>query len=463
MTAFVIRRSRIINSLFLSSSHRNFCSGRSVKAVISPERERAYKNFFHHEEKSAKRKRILLYSLCTIGVVGFIGWYFYWPHHTFSSPVAKVLRKALWAESIKENFDYKKALGLYYEALEVANDEKLDQISDEYTGIELKIGEMYEKLGDSEAASEIYHEISARYLQSLNDPSIDSELKGHLIQKDLRLVTKYASLNEKSSASSYLQSFVFTHLLKAMDEVMKRLGASGNNVFDPNIDPALASEVLLVTDFSNNEKSANKDYTLTVGESGAFFTGYPLIKSKWLPFREEFFNVRDLFVSICNSRSTKEYKQIAAAVQLCTTQWMPSAGFELVEILNSINSCGSMLYLRSETYEALALTENQAENQENSKHLMNEASKWYKCSVRLCNSVPSTYKENNPELSSAMALSLYSLGVIELHIGNVEKSKALLVEARLKGRAVGFYDLVAECDNELSKLKKIVDKSEDSN
>ena len=104
----------------------------------------------------------------------------WWPKHTFPSSIAKFLRKGLWAESDRGEFDYQLALKYYLQALEHANEIGLDPLSDEYTGIQLKIGEMFERLNMLTDAAYIYNEIATLYLTVLTAPrdsQRDKELK----------------------------------------------------------------------------------------------------------------------------------------------------------------------------------------------------------------------------------------------------------------------------------------------
>ena len=56
------------------------------------------------------------------------------------------------------------ALKYYLEALAKCDELGMDKLLDEYTGIQLKIGEMFERLNMMEDAAFIYNEIATLYL-----------------------------------------------------------------------------------------------------------------------------------------------------------------------------------------------------------------------------------------------------------------------------------------------------------
>ena len=55
----------------------------------------------------------LFYVTAGLGVITGYAYYMWWPKHTFPSSIAKILRKGLWAESDKGEFDYQLALKHY--------------------------------------------------------------------------------------------------------------------------------------------------------------------------------------------------------------------------------------------------------------------------------------------------------------------------------------------------------------
>ena len=122
--------------------------------LFMTQRRTLYQQYSNTASPLAKTSKLQtwLYTLSGITAVSVGLWWLYWPHHTFPTSVAKILRQALWQESDKMEHDYQAALKFYLEAINECDRLSLDPISDEYTGIQLKIAEMYEKLGMFEEA-----------------------------------------------------------------------------------------------------------------------------------------------------------------------------------------------------------------------------------------------------------------------------------------------------------------------
>lgn len=420
---------------------------------LSPEREAAYRDYFHPKKRW---HQILLYGLTGTTLVGGTLWWFFWPHHTFSLPVAKVLRKALWAESDKENNDYTKALGLYNEALDVAKSEGLDPLSDEYTGIEIKIAEMMERLEMFDKASMIYLDQSQRYIKALENKSLAQDTVGHYLQKDLRAVAKYVHLNDKNDPNIHL--LLFAHLRRAQEEVHSRLG------LDKGEKRSLG--VYFPTDF-DNPNTPKKKSKLIVGKQDVYFESNFEVQKAWEPFRDEFFNVRNILVSVLQQEPT--FRNWARDLQIRTTKWMIGAGCSLADTLDAMNLCGLMLYFDAEYYESLELRSLDLvarTSRAKKENAMNEALKWYRSSVKLAMSLSDDVVDRSAQLTSAVGHAIYSLGVIYLHIGRLDDAKTLLTEGLKRGERYGYQELIAEARRELQKVeeekRKLAEKKRES-
>ena len=186
-----------------------------------------YSHFPSYEAPPSKFKRFINFNLYLASLTAF-AYYMWWPKHTFPPSVAKILRKGLWAESDKGEKDYQLALKHYLEALEECRELRMDRLSDEYTGIQLKVGEMYERLGMLDDAAFVYNEIATLYLSVLKaaPDSVQGarvtgiDHRGHLIQKDLRIALKLVELNRENPLLS--KAILITHLLIAQDLMMSR-------------------------------------------------------------------------------------------------------------------------------------------------------------------------------------------------------------------------------------------------
>jgi len=276
----------------------------------------------------------------------------WWPKHTFPSSVAKILRKGLWAESDRGEHDYQLALKYYLEALEHCKEIGMDPLCDEYTGVQLKIGEMFERLGMMSDAAFVYNEIATLYLSVLTAKPIDSkdsirlisrDLRRHLIQKDLRIAIKLVELNKNNPA--LCKAILVTHLIIAQDEVNKLGGSAG--------------KLNLVTKLNPDEKdkqepnkftaTLDNDSILINDESGKEIASIKKTPEVWEPFTDEFFNAMDLLSAICISTGDLA---MASKVKIAMTESMLLADVEHGKMLLSQCNLGSLLYMQAEELEA---------------------------------------------------------------------------------------------------------------
>lgn len=94
-----------------------------------------------------KKNRSVMYSFIGVSIVGFILWFrSNSKKQKLPFSAQKVWKEAIWQESDRMDFNYKEALRRYIEALETCDRSHVEPLSDDYTRIELKIAEMYEKL-----------------------------------------------------------------------------------------------------------------------------------------------------------------------------------------------------------------------------------------------------------------------------------------------------------------------------
>lgn len=402
--------------------------------------------------------KIILTTLGGISLIGFSAWWVYWPHHTFPKSVAKILRKALWAESEKGEKDYSTALKHYLEALEEADKLELDPLSDEYTGIQLKVGEMYERLNMNEHALMVYSEIASAYLDGLITPNkIKIGDRPHIIQKDLRVVVKIVELNKSNPYNSKM--LLMTHFMIAQEEVAKRSKVVSNMIKEEKervlADAANAGEVQYTNPIKEDSMEVGKDEKVIILERN---------REAWEPFRDELFNARDLYVAICLATGDL---QSAVRTKIATTEWMLNADCDPGEILMSQTNLGSLMYLQAEEFES---KESRAIKQKlpdamieaerfNKQSCINLALRCYESVLAFSKELPAQLRrEENVEES--IALSTYGLGVVKLHLGELEAAKNLLRESRLRAKGSGFSDLVNEAERELEKLSKEVERLE---
>lgn len=428
-----------------------------TNSVVTFKRAFSY-NYSKPYNPTPRYKKVLGSILMVSGIMG-VCYYLYWPKHTFPSSVAKILRKGLWAESDKGEEDYELALKYYIEALKKCDELELDKLSDEYTGIQLKIGEMYERLNLIDQANFVYNEIATLYLKVLTDDSaaLSESLKHHLIQKDLRIIIKLVELNKQNM--NLCRAILVTH------------STIPSLIIDSKVGKKLSS--LNVDDIETFKQKNN---------SLVYF----------LPFLDEYVNVLNLLIAINISLGDYNY---SINLNLNLNKLMLLINYDSDKVLLNQCNLGSLLYLQSEIFE-LKLVDflkskkidyktNDATDYKNYVDKFNMAddstyNTFYKNYINCINLAIDAYEnvskigksliknknldniesEESPEhdmfvrINELIALSTYSLGVINLHLKDYTKSERLLRESRVMARSCKYTDLLNEIESELNKLFK---------
>lgn len=429
----------------------------------------AYQQQQSKQQKNDKIQRIVL-SLTGLSALSYGIWYYYWPHHSFPRLVAQVLRKGLWAESDKEQFDYQKALRFYIEALDECKKLKVDTISDEYTGIELKVAEMYEKLNMFEEATGVYLEILYRYFDALHTPDkVPEDKRPDMIRRDLRILIKSLETNKDVSVG---KRNLLAHLLMAQEEVLSR-SPELKEFFERRKQKAknlFQGKALEASDF----KTFVNEETIKLDEEGYMILDLQKNSSAWEPFKEEFFTARDLYTAFCLSS-----KDIAAALscKMTTVEWMVMADMPPGQILLSQANLGSLLYLQGEKFEAEIYQLEKKREEDPSlqnaetlikslRHLHRNRDTCLEMATQCYDSVIQFAKKNSklrfnmkdqldPSVPQAIALSTYGMGVLNLHQGLLAKSEKLLKDSISMAREIDFQELLKEARSELDKAESL--------
>lgn len=441
------------------------------RMLFMTQRRTLYQQYSNTASPLAKTSKLQtwLYTLGGITAVSVGLWWLYWPHHTFPTSVAKILRQALWQESDKMEHDYQAALKFYLEAIDECDRLSLDPISDEYTGIQLKIAEMYEKLGMFEEAHTIYVEMLYRYFDALHTPErVSEEKRPHLIQKDLRVLIKSLEMSKDVATA---KRDLLAHLLLAQEEVLTR-SPELKKFFDRRREKiTAASGRHAVEEF---ESFVNED-NIQLDQDGYMILNLQKDSSAWEPFKEEFFTARDLYTAYCLSS-----KDITSALscKLTTVEWMVMADMPPGQILLSQANLGSLLYLQAERFEAQIHQLKLKRNEETSlnpgqdkniiqalRQLHRNRDSCFEMATNCYQSVIKFAKKNHklrfnakdlldPSAAQAIALSTYGMGVINLHKGVLAKAERLLKDSITLARETDFQELLKEADRELTKVSK---------
>lgn len=383
--------------------------------------------------------------LILLGLGGFIGLtaFKYYTRHNFPPTVASKLRKGLRAEreargkeedGDKREKNYSLALQYYLEALEEADQIGMDGLSDEYTGLQIKIAEMYEKLGMDEEARLLYREIGTFYIQALAAGQVSPSSRPRLIQRDLRIALKTA-MHESATNPNVAKMGLLVHFLMAQKEVASR-------------DEELAKVI-------NGEKTRTSIDLKLIADPDS-----PMMKKhaeSWDPFRDELFSARDMFVALCLATGDIG---LALRTKLATTEWMTLAGYDIGDILMSFYNVGSIFYLQSEELELQEMHQKDNDEQKSvqsrqlAKDSIGNSSACFNVILNVVEKLPSKIRRE-ASVTEVFALSTYGLGVIALHKGEYSQASDLLREARLRAKGCGFEDLVTSSELELEKLDKI--------
>ncbi|KAK9254222.1 hypothetical protein V1507DRAFT_124788 [Lipomyces tetrasporus] len=101
------------------------------------------------------RGRLALAGILTMAGIVYVTF----PKHNYPKEVADLIRLGLKAERKDTPDNYERAISFYLSALEVAEHLDMNQTCDEYTGLQIKVGEILERLDAYEPALLMYNNI----------------------------------------------------------------------------------------------------------------------------------------------------------------------------------------------------------------------------------------------------------------------------------------------------------------
>lgn len=421
----------------------------------------------NEQTKYVSTKTLAIIGLTTITGYG-IYWYFY-PHNNYPRSVSKPLRNALWQE--RKFGDFETSIRFYMDALEECKKLRMNKLSNEYTGIEIKMAEMYEKLNNLSKANEIYLTILNRIYTTLttdsnsehdNDNTIEQSMRDDLIKKDLSLVNKLISnqnLQNSKSMAIYNQQLdiIEAHLNLAENEIYKR-NPDLQKIMKNNGDPSLLVKSNVLPSKGNYNE---RDLQMSINQ-----TRLKQFSQILSTFKEEYFVIRDLYTEIFLNKGNINQ---AVDSKLVTIGWMVLANMPLGQILLSQANLGSLLYMKAEKIEAHILhlksdspeeTQLISEMERNRSFIINMATRYYESVINNARTSNKETKSTQPidgNISQAVCLSVYGLGVINLHEGRIAEAKRLLAESTNLSKSIGFEELYQESVSEYTKLKKLLE------
>lgn len=410
---------------------------------------------------SRKAKFFRYTGLATLGAAAIT--YAYYKQATWNAypPVVEdLLQAGLMAEleSKDSPADPKAALLCYLQALEEADKSKLHALSDEYTGLQLKVAEMYEKLGMMNEARLMYRELSTAFIQALADgTNVPARLRPHLIQRGLRVALRTAYLESTTNVEVAKMSLI-VHFMMAQEEVAKR-------------SPEMAK---LIKESSGGTKGSGqlKRFNIVMSMDGQ--PPESEFHEAWQPFRDELFLARDMFVALCIATG-----DIGLAIQtkLASTEWMAASGYNSSDTLMSFYNVGAIFYLQAESLDMRLHAQSPSNPTPDSSSLepinvlpktgapppsQKDLAKMSKISIananacfslvlKLITKLPSKVRREG-DIDDVQALATYGMGVVALHRGELDKASELLREARLRAKGCGYVDLIKNSESELAKV-----------
>lgn len=394
--------------------------------------------------------------LLALALASFTAWWYY-PRHTFSPEVAIILRKALKAES--ESFggqNLQDAVKYYIEALIEAEAQGLSPISDEYTGIQLKLAEIYEMLNYPDAANDVYMEICAAYFDAFQNNAISPALRPTIIQRGLRIALKLAHVGGKENMTQASRALLLQILL-AQEEVGRQCPEA----------------VGLLRLASNPLNQSEREFMTLLTKAAAVARQLRAAGEfePWLPFRDELIAARDLVTTYNLSANLPDQ---ALREKQITYQIMLASGSGVGDLLLAQANLASMYYFMSEKLEVVALNADKNPGtvvqsasgspipldviKSSKDKALHRSEACYKRVLRAIPSLESDVRRTK-EVEEAHALCTYGVGVIQTKKGDYDGAKELLREARTRAKGSGFDDLVVAADGELDKLDELISES----
>ncbi|CAB4254451.1 similar to Saccharomyces cerevisiae YMR115W MGR3 Subunit of the mitochondrial (mt) i-AAA protease supercomplex, which degrades misfolded mitochondrial proteins [Maudiozyma barnettii] len=408
---------------------------------------------------------------------------YYSDRYRYPTHLENYLKQAVWDESSNVNYNYTESLHKYIEVLNKLQDLKVNPLSDEYTRIELKIAEMFEKLDLHENAKNIYLEMLYRFFESLNTPGVvPDEMRPELIRKDLRVLIKSLEVNKDLEIG---KRNLLAHLLLAQEEILIR-SPELKKFFDSKREKA--EKLVKGKPINGSEfKSFVNDENLKFNEDGYMIMDIQKNTSAWEPFKEEFFTARDLYTAYC--LSAKDVPS-ALSCKMTTVQWMIMADMPPGQILLAQANLGALLYLQAEKFESdlfqidskCKIDPGFIEDEKVVKALrylrknrdtcLQMANQCYDSILKFSNDHNKLRYHMKDQLDTAIpqaiALSTYGKGILNLHNGVLNKAERHLSDAISLAKETDFEELLKEAEGELKKAKDLkehnnsLDKSTDT-
>lgn len=408
-----------------------------------PPSERAVKQHLDYEKTKKRNNRIGKFIQYTaLGLVsGSILMYLWQPWNPYSKPVSQELRKGLWKERDGVD-DFLMALKHYQNALDEAKAENMNQLSLNYTGIVLKIAEMYGKLKMTEQQSMTYFNLGNFIFENLihgNIPKDDPE-RELLIDRDLIVITRWAMLNQQFKGKKWIDEintelkdrieFIEGHemkdtlpwlisddKLKGIDEIeLIEIWANDNNM----------KKIFK----SSKEKWIEKNITSKEGQE--FLSCWNILRSyqdkKWPLWVQSYLKLRD-FHAMLEMRKGN----LTTCIQVLQSNllWLVIGGFD-----DTVNGTTQIVNIASAWFQLGQLKNDNT---------------CYDKSRMIYEKLLSVVDENDPILP----MTNYSLGVLYLEQNKRDLAEKYFNRAKIQAIELHQLQIIDKIDNEYLRETKV--------
>jgi tetratricopeptide (TPR) repeat protein len=401
-----------------------------------PPSERVIKEHDQYMKKKQRNERIgkiIHYTFFSI-VGGSLLMYLWQPWNPYSKDVSKELRKGLWEERDGKD-DYLIALKHYQNALKTSKDEHMDQLSLKYTGIVLKIAEMYEKLNMNEQLLLTYYNLSTFIFENLIHDNIkkDNLERDLLIDRDLITITRWAMLKNQMKSKNWA--------MEIEDELKDRIGFIENHeikekfpwMIEKNTEPINEIELIEIWAKSNGSnkkfKSSQSKWIedhIDSEEGKQFLECWDIVRSfqnkEWPSWMTSYLRLRDYYAMFQMSRG-----DLLSTIKILQSNllWLTIAGFS-----DAVGGPTQIMNLASAWFKLGQLN--------NDPHAFKKAKNIYEKLLSVVN-------EKDPILP----ITYYSLGVLDLQQKETESAKKNFDIARELAIQLDQLQIIDKIDDEL--------------
>lgn len=438
-----------------------------------------YKELYRKKER--RKRNWIIFKRVFLGISTFAMVMIIWqPWNPYSKQVSRNLRKGLWSESEKEGKNYMIALKYYQKALDISNEEHMDQLDPKYTGIVLKIAEMYDNMEMRSEEREVYKKLSEFLYGKLTNGEVEEKWKDILLNRDLVVRTRLLELAEKDTIVDdkyeLLDSMALCEeRIKDKWPFLAQMGAKNGNMGSIE-----GMDIMEVLDLNSSRWSISaymkrrrfvKKYC---NEEGVKF--FDNFLAKWPYFMQDLIRARDLFAMM---EMTGKGSNLAIELLKSNLLWMQLSDYHPIYLGTAILNLGSAYYMKSERHEMhasqlkklLEKEENEDKRLDLEMHYKHEEKEQMKA-LEMSGSIygklldkmggiegVKAHKKDR-QLQACLSMTLYSIGVVELHRMNYFESQRYFSQAKEVAADNELTQIVDKVDAETENMNARMKKQE---